>query len=135
MTNVKIAPAVAPDHRRVNFLSPSVYLVGLVVGSGLVALAEGVAAWQGVALTSFAVAAWPFLFCVLLVLWVIEDSRHHAEIYKPFEFDYLVLLWVLPYLPYYLWRTRRARGLLMLLGFIALFWLDAGVRYAVQTLR
>lgn len=118
-----------------NFLSPTVYLVGLVVGSGLVAVAQGVAAWHGVALTSLAVAAWPFLFCVLLVLWVIEDSRNHAEIYKPFEFDYLVLLWVIPYLPYYLWRTRQLRGLLMLLGFVLLFCLGAGVRYGVQALR
>lgn len=118
-----------------NFLSPAVYLVGLVIGSALVALAQGIAAWQGVELTSLAVTVWPFLFCVLLVLWVLEDSRRHPEIYKPFEFDYLVLLWVIPYLPYYLWRTRRGRGVLMLLGFVALFCLGSGVRHAVHALR
>lgn len=118
-----------------NFLSPAIYFVGLVVGSALVALAEGVAAWRGVELTSLAVAAWPYLFCVLLVLWVLEDSRNHPEIYQPFEFDYLVLLWVIPYLPYYLWRTRRARGLLILLGVVALFCLGSGVRHAVLALR
>lgn len=118
-----------------NLLSPSVYLVGLVVGSGLVAIAEAVAAWHGVELSSLAVTVWPFLFCVLLVLWVIEDSRKYPEIYKPFEFDYLVLLWVIPYLPWYLWRTRRMHGVLILAGLLVLFWLDTLVRYAVLVMR
>ncbi len=135
MTGVKIANRAAAHHRAMNFLSPSIYFVGLVIGSVLVALAQGVAAWQGVELTSLAASAWPFLFCVLLVFWVLEDSRRHPEIYKPFEFDYLVLLWVIPYLPYYLWRTRGARGLLMLCGFVALFCLGNGARFAVLALR
>ena len=30
-------------------------------------------------------------------------------------------MWAIPYLPYYLWHTRRFRGLLMLLGFVVLY--------------
>jgi hypothetical protein len=72
---------------------------------------------------------------VLLVLWVDADSKDHPDIYRPFEYGYLLLLFLWPYLPYYLWRTRRARGLLLLAGFVGLFYLPNAVTVAIYAAR
>jgi hypothetical protein len=49
---------------------------------------------------------WSFVFIVLLVLWIIEDSKNHSKIYRPFDFGFLVLLFYVAYVPYYLYKTR-----------------------------
>ncbi|MCC6609750.1 MAG: hypothetical protein IT515_08785 [Burkholderiales bacterium] len=76
-----------------------------------------------------------FVFVILLALWIDADSRMHPEIYRPYEFGYLLLFLWLPYLPYYLWRTRGARGMLLLAGFLALFFLGPLARLALGALR
>lgn len=106
----------------------STYLAGLVAGSVLVAAYETLAYWRDVESTSEVAAAWPVVFLLLLVLWIIEDSKAFPAIQKPFEYGFLVFMLALPYLPYYLWRTRRAYGLLMLVGFVALY----GLGYLAQ---
>jgi hypothetical protein len=70
----------------------------------------------------FSDLAW-FVFLVALVMWVDEDSRAQPSIYRPFEHGLLALLFWIPYLPYYFWRTRKAGGLLMLAGLLTLFYL------------
>jgi hypothetical protein len=105
----------------VQLRSTTPYLTGLVVGSVLVAAVETLAYWREVEPASPLVSAWPLVFFVLLVLWVVEDSKTHPNIDKPFEFGFLVFIWVIPYLPYYLWRTRRLKGLLLLAGFVVLY--------------
>lgn len=97
------------------------YLVGLVVGAVLVAAYEALAFWLDMESTSAVAAVWPGVFLLLLVLWVVEDSKAFPAIQKPFEYGFLVFLFALPYLPYYLWCTRRAHGLLMLAGFVGLY--------------
>lgn len=57
-------------------------------------------------------------FLVLLVLWVDRDCRKHKNVYRPFDFGFLVFVFWLPYLPYYLVRTRGTWGLVWLLGFV-----------------
>lgn len=101
----------------------STYLAALVAGSVLVGAYDALTYWSDVEGTSPVAAAWPVLFFVLLALWVVEDSKAYPAIQKPFEFGFLVFMLVLPYLPYYLWRTRRARGLLLLAGFVGLYFL------------
>lgn len=64
---------------------------------------------------------WSLVFVLLLITWVDLDSREQKRIYRPFEFGFLVFLFWVPYLPYYLLRTRRAPGLLWLLGLFLLF--------------
>jgi hypothetical protein len=97
------------------------YLSSLVVGSVLVAAYQTFMYAHGAAPTSPFASAWPIIFLILLVLWVTEDCKSYPAIYKPFEFGFLVFLVWLPYLPYYLWRTRRFRGLTLLVAFIALY--------------
>ncbi|MGC1172846.1 hypothetical protein [Polaromonas sp.] len=107
------------------------YLAGLVAGSVLVAAYEALAYWRDVESTSAVAAVWPGVFLLLLVLWIIEDSKAFPAIQKPFEYGFLVFMLALPYLPYYLWRTRRAYGLLMLAGFVALYCLGYLAQLAI----
>lgn len=101
--------------------SATPYLITLVVGSFLVAAVETLAYWRDIEPSSPLISAWPVVFLVLLVLWVVEDSKNHPTIERPFEFGFLVFIWAIPYLPYYLWRTRRLRGFLLLIGFVVLY--------------
>jgi len=111
------------------------YLACIVAGSVIAAAYDGLAYWEHVEPTGAFAAAWPLVFLILSVLWVVEDSKSHPDVYKPFEFGFLVLMWAIPYLPYYLWHTRRFRGLLMLLGFVVLFALGSLTRLAIDLAR
>ena len=114
--------------------SATLYLLALVIGSLLVATVEVLAYWRDVEPSSPIVAAWPVIYWVLLVLWVVEDSKTQPNIEKPFEFEFLVFIWAVPYLPYYLWRTRRWRGMWLLTGLAALYFLGYFGQWAVYLL-
>jgi hypothetical protein len=75
-----------------------------------------------------------FLQGTLLALWIDADSREHPEITRPFDYTFLVLLFLIPYLPYYLWKTRRVAGLLMLAGFVCLFILGIATKVLISYL-
>ncbi|UJW80319.1 hypothetical protein [Hydrogenophaga sp. SL48] len=107
------------------------YLLFLVIGSLLVSTVEVLAYWRDAEPSSEIVAAWPVIFLVLLVLWVVEDSKAQPGIEKPFEFEFLVFIWAIPYLPYYLWRTRRWRGMWLLTGLVLLYFLGYLGQWAV----
>jgi len=78
-------------------------------------------------------SGWSCIF--MLIMWVDADSRGRSNIYRPYEFGQLVLLFWLPYLPFYLWRTRRWLGLLMLVGFLCAFSLGNLVVLAIDISR
>jgi len=87
-------------------------------------------------LTLFLGFIWGFIMIILLVLWVDEDSKNYPEIYKPFEFGFLVFIFYIPYIPYYLIKTRGAiKGILYLIGFVLLFqigWFFSWLIYLVS---
>ncbi len=112
----------------------TVYLLALVVGALLVSSVEVLAYWRDVGLTSPIVDAWPVIFLLLLVLWVVEDSKAQSNIEKPFEFGFLVFIWAVPYLPYYLWRTRRWSGMRLLTALVVLYFLGYLGQWAVYLL-
>jgi hypothetical protein len=101
--------------------SAPIYLVTLVVGSVLAATYAIVARSYGIQPSHAIAYGWPVAFLILLVLWLVEDSRSYPTIYKPFEYGFLVYILAPVYLPYYCWRTRRFSGLLLLTGLIALY--------------
>lgn len=76
---------------------------------------------------------WSFVFIILLVLWVNEDSKDFSGIYRPFEYGFLVLIFYIPYIPYYLIKTRGVvLGIVYLFGFLLLFnvgWLSQWLVY------
>lgn len=110
------------------------YLLALLIGSLLVSSVEVLSYWRDVEPSSPIVAAWPVIFLVLLVLWVVEDSKAQPGIEKPFEFEFLVFIWAIPYLPYYLWRTRRWNGIGLLAAFVLLYFLGYLGQWAVYLL-
>ena len=64
---------------------------------------------------------WSIVFLILLALWVSEDSKLYPSIYRPFEYGYLVFIFYIPYLPYYLVKTRGAiKGIAYLISFFVL---------------
>lgn len=119
---------------QVKLRSATLYLLALVAGALLVSSVEVLTYWRDVELSSPIVDAWPVIFLVLLVLWVVEDSKTQPNIEKPFEFEFLVFIWAVPYLPYYLWRTRRWRGMWLLTGLAALYFLGYFGQWAVYLL-
>jgi hypothetical protein len=86
-------------------------LLALVVGSCLVAAYDVVCYLRDADPVNPFSIYWPVLFSVLLALWIAEDSKGRSNIYRPFEFSFLVYFWSLFYLPYYLWRTRGRGGI------------------------
>jgi len=108
------------------------YLACIVAGSVIAAVYDGLAYWEHVEPTGLFATAWPIVFVILLVLWVVEDSKSYPDVYKPFEFGFLVLMGYIPYLPYYLWHTRGFRGLLLLLGIVVLFGLSFLTQLAIH---
>jgi len=67
---------------------------------------------------------WGAVFAVLLAAWVDEDSRGREDVALP-SFDlgmFVFLIWIL-FLPWYLLRTRGAKGWLWMAGLFALAFL------------
>lgn len=99
----------------------SIYLFGLGALSILAATYQGIASWYGLEGSERLMGLWGALFVLVLVLWIDADSRTQPRITRPFEYGWLVLLYWIPYTPYYFWRTRGSMGLLMFAGVVCLF--------------
>jgi hypothetical protein len=111
------------------------YLVAIGLLSLMMATYEGITYWYNVDSSEPLLQLAAFAFLVLLVMWVDADSRTQRNIYRPFEFGWLALFYWIPYLPYYFWRTRGARGLLMFGGILGLLfsgWLVQWVLYVAR---
>ena len=68
---------------------------------------------------------------ILLVMWIVADRDDHPQIGRSFDDGFLLMVFWPPYLPYYLWRTRRGAGLWMLAGFAGLFSLSLFIQLAI----
>jgi hypothetical protein len=76
--------------------------------------------------------AWGYVFPLLLAFWVDEDSRDRAEVYRP-TFDmglFICLVWII-YLPFYLLRTRGARGWLWITGLLSLAFMGTILQWVI----
>jgi len=96
-------------------------IVSLISISTISALFDGLFYLRGVPSMPATAALAVVLSPLLLALWVDVDSRDHRQVGRSFDYGLLVLVFLVPYLPYYLWRTRGAAGLLMCAGFLGLF--------------
>jgi hypothetical protein len=98
------------------------WLIGLLISFSMTsALFDGIFYLRGELSSSATATLASTLSAFLLVLWIDIDSKDHPEVGRPFDFGFLVLMFLLPYLPYYLWRTRGPVGLLMFAGFVGLW--------------
>jgi hypothetical protein len=98
------------------------WLIAALIGvSAISALVDGLYYRSGVASTPATAVLANVLSVFLIALWIDTDSKDHPQVGRSFDYGYLVLIFWVPYLPYYLWRTRGADGLFMLAGFLGLF--------------
>ncbi len=95
--------------------SPARYLVGLFSLAAICTIGFWMLADHGDEVPMGADALWSLTSRLILVAWVRADGRIHG-FSAPYEFDaFLFFAWPLA-LPYYLWKTRRGRGLLVTFG-------------------
>jgi hypothetical protein len=94
--------------------------VVMVATSIVAALRDGLFYWYSLNAPQSSVHIEHIFYLICLVLWIEIDSKSHPNIARPFDYGFLLYVFWLPYLPYYLWRTRGALGLLMSLGFLSL---------------
>ena len=116
-------------------LKQSRYLTAFVLLSIASAIYQSVLYWFDMEASAGLVVLCQSCCVFLLVMWVDADSKGRANIYRPHEFGQLVLLYWLPYLPFYLWRTRHASGLGMLLGFMGLLVLGELAQFVIYLTR
>ena len=100
-----------------------------------VAAYEALAYYRGHEVGHSFYVVWALVSNLLLLLWLNLDSKGRAEIYRPYEFSFLVLLVWFPYLPYYLIRTRRLQGALLFIGLLALPYLGYALQWAIYAVR
>jgi hypothetical protein len=94
--------------------------IGLFVISILMALYELIAYLLEIYPNEYLLKISSTVFLFMLVMWVVEDGRSRKNIYKPYEFGFLVLIFWLPYIPYYFVKTRGLIGVMYLLGLLLL---------------
>ena len=61
-----------------------------------------------------------FVLLLLFATWVVADGQEQRRISPTFDQGGFVLFLFLVYVPYYLFSTRRARGLLIFVGMLLL---------------
>lgn len=75
---------------------------------------------QGEIVSDTSDAVWAFVFAIMVAVWATKEPKQ-KEFYAPFEFGaFLYFAWPLV-LPYYLIKTRGVEGVVIFLGFTALY--------------
>jgi hypothetical protein len=96
------------------------YLIAFGALSVLTALYGGITFWYDVRTSEPLLSLSAFISAILVGMWVDADSRGRSNIYRPYEHGWLTYVYWIPYVPYYLWRTRGAKGLLVFAGLLFL---------------
>jgi hypothetical protein len=106
-------------------------IVLLISVSTVSALFDGLFYLRGVLSPSATASLASTLSVFLLAMWIDIDSKDHPQVGRSFDFGFLVLMFWLPYLPYYLWRTRGPIGLFMFAGFVGLWFMGFFVQLMI----
>jgi hypothetical protein len=94
--------------------------IGLVSLSAIMALYELVLYILDAEANEILLGLSATLFLFFLILWISADSKLQ-NIYRPYDYEFIIyMFWVL-YLPYYFIKTRGARGIFWLLGILVLY--------------
>lgn len=99
----------------------NILIFSLVAGSVISGLYDAAFFWFDVQPERQLGAFWHLAFVLILVTWLERDSRGRADIQRPFDFGFLAFVYWIPYVPYYLWRTRRGMGLVISAALVTLF--------------
>ena len=96
------------------------YLAGLFFLAAICTVGTWMLGAHGEAVPMGVNALWSLTYRLILVAWVRADGRIHG-FSAPYEFDAFVFFAWPAAVPYYLWKTRGARGLLAAFGIWMLF--------------
>jgi hypothetical protein len=66
-------------------------------------------------------ALYRLVLTVLFATWLIADARESGRARPTFDYGWFIVFGFVVYVPYYLFSTRRWRGLLILLGMLLIF--------------
>jgi len=100
------------------------FLAGfLILGSILVGCFELFLYISGLENPGAVSFTWKVIFIILLIIWLDLDSRPRPDIYRPFEFGFLIFVFWPVYLPYYLAKTRKIKAFIILPVLLALLFL------------
>ena len=54
---------------------------------------------------------WNFVWLVLLAMWIEIDSRGRTDVYRPFDFAFLIYIFGLISAPWYFWKNWLSSGM------------------------
>jgi hypothetical protein len=111
------------------------YLVAFAVLSFLSTVYAGAAYWHGARVSEPLLSLSLFISVILVGMWVDADSRGRQNIYRPYEHGWLIYVYWIPYIPYYLWRTRGVKGLLLFVALLALLFSAEIVQWLIYVAR
>ena len=105
-------------------------LVPLVVLTAIYSIGSSFVAFHGVSVTRETGIFWSLTFQLMLALWTHVDRQTRGS-RVPYEFDAFVFFaWPFT-VPYYLYKTRGRRGLLLAAGIFALY-LAPSIAFAIS---
>jgi len=111
------------------------YLIAFAALSFLSALYAGAASWYDASVSEPLLSLSLFISVILVGMWVDADSRGRESIYRPYEHGWLVYVYWIPYIPYYLWRTRGAKGLFLFVALLAVMFSAEIVQWLLYVAR
>jgi hypothetical protein len=118
-------------------LKPRTYCLYLCAAlQVLAAIYAAVFSWHGAEPSQTLLSTADFWSLILLMLWLDADSSTPpGSIFRSYDFGLMIyVLW--PFcLPFYLWRTRRFRGMAMFVMVLGLFWLPYAVQWLIYALH
>jgi hypothetical protein len=109
-------------------------IISLIGISMISALLEGLFYWHGMPSAPASSTGASVLSVILIALWIDADSKVRPDVARCFDYGFLVTMFWLPYLPYYLWRTRGTVGLLTFAGFLGLLSMGFLVQLLIYSL-
>lgn len=73
------------------------------------------------------VVLYQFLLIALVSWYIVSENREAAYVYHPYELGMLAWLFWPFYIPYYLYKSRRLRGVALFCGLVVLVSLESVV--------
>jgi hypothetical protein len=111
--------------------SARIIFMALIVLGASVGLYEAALFYNGQNVGESFAATWQTVAVLLLAMWVEADSRGRTDVYRPFEMGLFVVIFAIPYVPYYLFKTRGIAGFAWLIGAIIVFTLGYWLQWLV----
>lgn len=110
----------------------NVIIGGIIFHSISYATYTGYQYLYGIDSSEYVSQIWQFIFLLLLIMWIDNDSREQDKITKCFDYKFLIYVFSYIYIPYYFFRTRGfVIGSAFLLGITCLYSLWYIAQFAI----